>query len=298
MAHIFFHNKDLDGKCSGALIKYYIENYQHKKCTMHPCDYGDSFPYEEIAIGDDVIIADMSFELEDMYQVNKKFNLTIIDHHKSFIEKIQNTDIVNAKGVRKIGDAACELTWTYFYKTQIPLFVYLLGRYDVWYKKNIDEWNQKILPFQFGMRTVSLNPEENDGFKNWTLFINGKYSDSKIDNIIQTGRSIISYQSRIDENFVNLYSFDAPLDGHKALCMNSPMSNSGTFKSKWNNNIYDIMFSFIRKKDSTLVSLYTDKPGLDVSKIAIKYGGGGHMQAAGFECKNFNVKNDKIIIEN
>lgn len=33
------------------------------------------------------------------------------------------------------------------------------------------------------------------------------------------------------------------------------------------------------------VSLYTDNAGHDMSKIAAKYGGGGHINAAGFECK-------------
>ena len=38
------------------------------------------------------------------------------------------------------------------------------------------------------------------------------------------------------------------------------------------------------------VSVYTEKD-IDVSKIAVKHGGGGHKKAAGFICENLPYKN-------
>jgi nanoRNase/pAp phosphatase (c-di-AMP/oligoRNAs hydrolase) len=47
---------------------------------------------------------------------------------------------------------------------------------------------------------------------------------------------------------------------------------------------YDIMIPFSFNGEEWNVSLYTKKD-IDVGKIAIKYGGGGHAKAAGFRCK-------------
>ena len=40
--------------------------------------------------------------------------------------------------------------------------------------------------------------------------------------------------------------------------------------------------------DSVSVSIYSDKPNIDVSEIALKYGGGGHVSASGFAFKTFD----------
>jgi nanoRNase/pAp phosphatase (c-di-AMP/oligoRNAs hydrolase) len=47
------------------------------------------------------------------------------------------------------------------------------------------------------------------------------------------------------------------------------------------------------------VSLYTTNPDIDVSEIALKYKGGGHMAASGFTCKHlpFVKVKDKLKID-
>lgn len=44
------------------------------------------------------------------------------------------------------------------------------------------------------------------------------------------------------------------------------------------------MIVFVRDGKKWTVSLYSKKDNVDCSKIATKYGGGGHKKAAGFEC--------------
>ena len=53
---------------------------------------------------------------------------------------------------------------------------------------------------------------------------------------------------------------------------------------------YDILVAFIYDGEKTTVSLYTEKPDVDVSAIAKEFGGGGHKGAAGFVVDGANMQ--------
>ena len=55
-----------------------------------------------------------------------------IDHHKTAIEAYEQTTS-RILGLRRVGAAACELTWQEMFPgATTPLAVTLLGRWDVW----------------------------------------------------------------------------------------------------------------------------------------------------------------------
>ena len=66
------------------------------------------------------------------------------------------------------------------------------------------------------------------------------------------------------------------------------MFGSEAFGDRMKN--YDICLSFAYLGDSWTVGLYSDDKGIDVGKIAVKYGGGGHKGAAGFVSNNLPFK--------
>ena len=51
MYKCFYHSKDLDGWCSGAIVKK-----AHPDCVMIGIDYGDSFPWGEVSKDDIIVI--------------------------------------------------------------------------------------------------------------------------------------------------------------------------------------------------------------------------------------------------
>jgi nanoRNase/pAp phosphatase (c-di-AMP/oligoRNAs hydrolase) len=73
-------------------------------------------------------------------------------------------------------------------------------------------------------------------------------------------------------------------DGLKCIAVNRLMANSKFFDSVWDPHTYDAMLSFGWRGSQWTVSLYTDRPDIDVSEVARKRGGGGHKGAAGFQC--------------
>jgi oligoribonuclease NrnB/cAMP/cGMP phosphodiesterase (DHH superfamily) len=304
MVHIFYHNKDLDGHCSGAIAKYY-HLQSGTSVVMHPYDYGEPFPFDKVQDGLDVWMVDItSSPYEVLLEVRKRYNLFVIDHHKSFIESEVCKKI---PGVFVNGTAACELTWNHcFPDTMMPNIVHRLAQYDIWDNKDKNIWDKEIMPHQMGIKMYNTDPSDVVGYGFWKNYFDDFFRKPEDDltpkfvaiedAIRKTGTTIIKYQGQEDDNTVGFYSFPAEFEDMRAICLNSARFNSQVFKSVWDNEKYDIMLAWVSVKgDYYKVSLYTDKEGIDVSNIAKRFGGGGHKQAAGFICHKFSISKSRGI---
>lgn len=268
----FYHSADLDGHCSGAIVKRALPNYE-----LIGIDYGQPFPWAAVHPGEEVVMIDFSLQpFDDMVRLADHADLIWIDHHKSAIEDAA------AQGWKSDGRyvldsnfAACELAWKHFYPNdRMPEAVYLLGRYDIWKHAEV----QGALEFQYGMRAFADTRPESPI---WADLLAGKH----IDRVINDGFTLLQYERNQNAKFIATYGFDVEFDGLKCIAANRGMSNSLLFESVWNHDKYDAMLMFAWKNGQFTVSLYTDKPGIDVSVIAKTHGGGGHKGAAGFQCE-------------
>jgi oligoribonuclease NrnB/cAMP/cGMP phosphodiesterase (DHH superfamily) len=281
-----YHSADLDGHCSGAIIKYKFHD-----AVMYPMDHGDIINWDKIKKFDIVYICDFvlnpfseMIKLENM----KNIHLIWIDHHLSAINDSKNC-IIKFFGIQKTGIGACELTWKYIFPNkQVPKCVKLLSQYDVW-----DHSHPDTLPFQYGMKAIGDTHPINKNMYKWN---NVFLSDQKfIDKTCMDGEAIISYNNNFNRNMCNIQAFETVIDGYKAIACNRGLESSQMFKSIWDNKKYDIMISFYLSKNMHwFISLYTDKENINVGEIASRYGGGGHKQAAGMDLKKlpFNIKNN------
>lgn len=265
----FYHKSDLDGHCSGALIKKV-----YPECEMIGVDYNDTLDIDSIDSEEYVYVVDFSFSLEEMSALNDKANLCWIDHHKSAIEKLK--ELEGVEGLREIGQAGCELTWNWMYPEEVmPEAVYLLGRYDVW-----DHNGLTTLPFQYGMRQFADTLPESPIWHE-LLSHNGEV----VAEIANRGTTILKYQSKQDAVFAKGMSYEAEFEGLRAIVINKAYSNSKVFDTVYDPERHDIMVMYGVKPGEWKYSLYSDKDEVDVSQIAQKYGGGGHKGAAGFYVK-------------
>lgn len=264
----FYHGSDLDGQCSGALIK---SNYS--ECKMFPINYGDDFPFDIIEPNETVFMVDFCLQpFVDMIKLYKMCNLVWIDHHKSAIEDHKKYDI-KILGRRKIGIGACQLVWEVLYNNTPPLFVRLLAEYDVW-----DHTNPLTLPFHYGMGVCKTDPINQD-------FWNMLCDREMVMRIVEDGDIIMKYQNEENRKYADSTAFEINFHGYRCVVINKMITNSKLFDSVWNPDKHDIMISFGWYKNKWGISLYTNKNEIDVSQIAKKYGGGGHQGAAGFECQ-------------
>lgn len=269
-----YHNRDFDGFCSAAIIRL-----KYPDAKFIGWDYGMPLTQFNFILNEPVIMVDISFSMGDMYELAKKTNwqLTWIDHHKSAIKDFNEFVRGDESFCRALLDSsisACEATWKYCFPDQIiPRAVGLLGIYDTWRRKDDPIWDEKIMPFQMGLRLIS-NSLEN--------FPNAIFTDENLVNeIIEHGLTIIAYQDMQNESRCKSSAFERVFEGLRAVCLIGVIG-SQSFKSVWDVNKYDIMIAASYTRDKWTVSLYTEKLEIDVSVICKKYGGGGHKGAAGF----------------
>lgn len=266
MIFIFYHN-DNDGKCAAQIVS---KKYSHH-CTCVPVDYNMDFPFSMITPVDDVFIVDFSLQKDGDWEKLLEIadNVTWIDHHKTAIEKQgKQRDL---KGIRSTSASGCELTWKYFYPTDpMPNYVELIGDWDTWTFK----YGDKTREFNSGLKAKDLRPGD---FPDWLDLL------YKPDDVVAAGRSILHLENIQNASYLKAFGFETEFEGHMAYACNKGMTGSPLFDSLVKS--FPLLMPFVFNGTVFTISLYTTDPHIDVSKIAKKYGGGGHKGAAGFQSR-------------
>ena len=175
----------------------------------------------------------------------------------------------------------------------VPRFIKLLSDYDVWNESNQWAWQEEILPFQFGMRT--MEGVYNPAAALWNNFFEGEVYLT-IDGVCRIGKSVLVYQRQQNAEIMKRCAFDGELllpviagkrwsGGRVAvIACNSPFCNSQLFDGFFDSAKHVLMVAFyIDAAGQFVVSLYATKDSpTDCSAIAAQVGGGGHARAAGF----------------
>ena len=295
-----FYHTDLDGFTSGAIIRYF-----EPEVVMYPIDYGQPFPWHKIESDDIVYMADFSlapFEnMENLYYNCKK--LIWIDHHHEIIQDYKKSKLYKKiDGIQESGIGACVLCWEYFTEIvekgswqAIPEAVQMAGEYDVRNHLNI-----KTVPFFYGMEARHADPEDSIKFNRlWKKLFENPYErnvetkQNLIDEIVDDGRAIHRYVKKFYKKYSDVYSFFCYFEDMRVLCVNIALTGSLILEHLFNPKKHDCMMTFAYNGQGWSVSMY-GKGGNNLAKIAKKYGGGGHKEAAGFRVKSFKIKNGKL----
>jgi len=279
----FYHSADLDGIASAAIV---LLAERGNDIEMIGIDYGDEFPWNSIEKGEKVYMVDFSLPENDMWNLYEMCDLIWIDHHKTAIEAVEGDTACPITGVRQVGKAACELAWEWLWRKigwgeTIPLWARLLGRYDVWDNSDKENWFDKILPFQYGIKLYRHSPKT---LAEWacSLFNTGTCLDECF-RIIRDGTLILAYQEQEDAKAAKYGALEISVDGLTGIAINSQRRNSAALSSVFDPDKHDFMSCFSMRPDRKwTVSFYTTKDSVDVSEMAKRRGGGGHKKAAGF----------------
>ena len=119
-------------------------------------------------------------------------------------------------------------------------------------------------------------------FSVWSKLVAGCEQKKKRASYIKQGKTLLSGKNRAIEKTVLLNAEEVMFDGHRVIAINTSI-----FYSEAGNNIYKrwtkapFAISWYYRGGNIHVSLRSNCV-VDVSKIAVKYGGGGHPGAAGF----------------
>ena len=284
---VIYHRADFDGIFCREIARKFLPDAE-----LIGWDYGDQkipFPYEGT-----VYILDLSPDSlgGDTFDSSR---IIWIDHHKSAIEKYPST----IPGYRIDGVSACRLAWQWFANPEgnhqlpsahayierlvsEPIAVRLAGEYDIWDKRDSDAET-----FQFGLRSTELSPEKWDwllsGDQGPDQAIPKRYNTVAL-SLLQDGKLLQKYQQRNDALAMQ-NSFLICWEGLNFLAMNTQAKSSLAFASKdVPETGHDALLKFSYNGKIWDCSMYhaKHKTDIDLSKIAVKYGGGGHRGACGF----------------
>jgi uncharacterized protein len=269
-----YHRSDLDGKCSGYIVRRHLPDVE-----LLGIEYGDELDWSELA-DRHVYLVDFSLQpWADMKRLAETASqVTWIDHHKSAIEEFKKSPI-QCDGLRSVNYSGCELSWQFFNQgSVIPRAVYLLGRYDVWDLTAHDD----VLPFQMGMRLDTWLPDD----ERWDSIV-AYDAEEAIERITRTGITVLKYQDNQNRGLMRK-AFVHRWKELVFLAVNAGGINSKAFDSKFDSGKHDAVMSFFYdgSQNKWTVSLYSPDQKQDLSGIAKEMGGGGHAAACGFQVDN------------
>lgn len=265
-----YHIADHDGKGSGAVVKSVFP-----KIELLGLNHDMEIPYDLIEKHEKVVVCDFALPVEYMFKLSETIDFTWIDHHASVIDKYEEELAKGRnpiKGLRRVGQAAIELCWEYFYPDRdVPLGITLLAKNDLF-----DLSDPRVRPFEFAMQSFGVNTPDD---KIWTELFENRLD---IEEMIQDGQRILGWINVRNYRLVRSMAFESEIDGYKCICANMPQGYSSFYDSVENRESYDVMINFYMNKNQKWnLSFYSSKKNVDVSKIAAKFGGGGHRGAAG-----------------
>lgn len=262
----------------------------------------------EWGLYDAIYIVDLSVD-ELMARPELRNKIVWIDHHNSAIEKwdnrkgpISGNPVPNFDGTRIDGVAACRLCWAWFTwgKKQHhvppltksvfvdrlikePKLIRLAGEYDIWDHRDLD-----AKPLQFGLRTLS-NAQLLDLCEEEFLDVleyEGTGGVPSLCECIYHGRAIQAYCDKQNDEYSAAYSHTIGFEGLTFCALNIGQRGNSDLLRGGIKPEHDACFAWRHtgSDNKVMVSLYhiAGKEHHDLSKIAVKYGGGGHKGACGF----------------
>lgn len=277
---IYYHN-DLDGLTSAAIFNLYVSEHNKdkvEKLVYIPYNYGDKIvkPKKDEYIW----LLDCSFTEKEMSGILKYTkNVSIIDHHKTTKFK---SYLLNMKVCYVNTDcAACELTWKYFFDTELPLFVRNVADWDMWrFKEKNTEEIQLIASSRYkDPRDERLKVLLTEELVAW---------ETIYDELVHSGIIIKEFVKQKTYGTIKKLGFDSIIkwkEKNKFKSTNCFVVNANTgFSHKYLKDFADIVVIMQYNGENWIYSIYSET--IDVSKIAQYYGGGGHKGAAGFTNKD------------
>jgi len=218
----------------------------------------------------DVYIVDFSYKRPVMEELAKKANKIIhIDHHASAIIDMQGFDAIEKYYSEDNSASGAMLCWRYFFPETEPID--LVKSVD-----DRDRWAFKIP----GTREVQASIFSYEyTFENWDML-----ASLPITQLENEGKAIDRKHFKDIKELVGAMTRRMNIAGYNVPVINVPYtlgSDAGNILAK--NEPFSAYY--YEKKDRVEFGLRSDSKNpdaIDVSKIAVMFGGGGHKNAAGF----------------
>lgn len=263
---VFYHGDCTDGFTAAWVAWKKFGN----KAEYIAQSYSDPVPELK---NKEIYTLDFTFEkpgaTEKLIKQNKR--VTSIDHH------VSNKDIALStyKPLYALHHSGCTLAWKYFFPEKpVPKFLLVVEDVDLWKNKIKD--NTKLYSY---LDLFDLN------FETYSSLISDFEITAKRKKMLELGGIIDKYKAKMIASHIDKYAHLVKFSGYEVYAINSV-----DFASEIGAKIYKQSppFAIIWKVDKNggvAVSLRGDG-SVNVSKIAAKYGGGGHHNSSAFRLES------------
>lgn len=209
-----------------------------------------------------VYIFDFSYPRIVMERLMREaVQLQCFDHHKTAEAELYGLPGCNFDMERSGG----RLAWEYFFPGDTaPWLVNYTEDRDLWKHElpNSEEINA-------GLRSFPLN------FTTWDELSSGP------GQLIGDGIAILRRERQIIDEHIK-HAHKVTIAGHQVLAVNATVLFSNIAGELAKGRPFGVAW-FERADGKRQFSLRSDENGVDVSEVAVKFGGGGHKHAAGYE---------------
>jgi len=294
-ALIVYHNNCIDGFTSAWVTYRALEKQGFQELDMLAMSYSNAT--DELFLLEmnkakkykDIYVVDFSlrWDVIAMLTVDGHAHITILDHHKTAFELYFPDTEVHSKSVASssigrvsiylinhhCGAAIC---WQFFNSEKdMPRLIR--------YVEDNDLWN-----YEYGDRTkyiTRLLGNTEFTLENWDALTYKMQNNEGHGILLEKGKKLQEeWIKKVVEYCDN--SFSIELDGIQGLATECPPEYSSDVGNTLllSSNTFGACF-FKVEEDKIKWSVRSNKGGIDASKLAAIYGGGGHQSAAGFYTK-------------
>jgi len=232
--------------------------------------YGDSYEYVPVQYGQDpppvkgrkVVIVDFSYPREVLLKMKERAeSLLVLDHHQTAEQDLKGLPFCVFDNTK----SGAMLAWEAYSVLPPPMLIRFVQDRDLW-KWELD--NTKAV--SAGLRLLPMD------FQVWNDYIE---DESLIEELVREGEVVLRYQEKcVQENVrkatrTSMAGYDVPI-------VNCTHLISETVGELAKDEPFAV--GYFDTGDKRVFNLRSDENGVDVSEIAKRFGGGGHIHAAGF----------------
>lgn len=219
--------------------------------------------------GKDIYMLDISVSdrEEDIKKLMENNRIVLIDHHVTR----QNLVSLIPESYFAIDRSGAMLTWEYFNPGKNPPSL-------ITYVQDQDLWIWKL---PFGREVMAIVNLSDRTFDAWDKMAADLEDEKKKNSYNERGKIILDYYNRICDSMMEEGSVFVEFEGFKVYAINVPHMFGSDMGNKLalRTNSFGIVWS---EDDEGIRASLRSVRDFDVSKMAKKYGGGGHKNAAGF----------------
>jgi len=258
-----YHKNCLDGFTGAWIVKQ-----QFPDAEFIPEAYHEEIDVSNL-VGEDVIFVDFSTKRDKMIEIAKiAKSVFIMDHHISAEKELAGleNELNNVTVIFDMSRSGAMIAWDHYNSNKRPpaIIEYVQDR-DLWTFKY-----PKTKAVTAYMRSLDQT------FQEWDKLI-----DSKIKDVIFAGNVLERKLQKDVDSLIETCAFEGIVNGYTVLVANIPYMFASDAGHKMVKKKAPFSVTYFVTKDGNYAYSFRANGKYNVAKLAAKFGGGGHPNAAG-----------------